>query len=108
MMHGVPQPWEVILLTLAAFRLTRLIGWDDLPPIARTRDWLTGADLAGDVWTYKRPLLAHWLHCAYCLGAWASAAVWAAWLVDARWTLIVLTPFALSAAVGLIARKLDP
>lgn len=32
--------WEWMILVFGAYRLTRLVGWDDWPPIVRARVWL--------------------------------------------------------------------
>lgn len=104
-MRGIPQPWEAALLALAAFRLTRLIGWDDFPPVARARAWLTRERSDG---SFDRPVLAHFIGCAFCQGAWTTFAVWGAWAACQDWALLVCAPLALAAATGLIARTLDP
>jgi hypothetical protein len=120
----IPSPLVLLVVVLAAYRLTRLIGWDDLPPIVRARMWLVGAEqkvtgsanaVAGltteqpqVVWTYRRPLLAHFLACAFCQGFWTSCAAYAAWATLGRWSLYALVPLAVSGAVGLIAKNLDP
>lgn len=120
----IPGPWVAVLLVLAAFRLVRLIGWDDLPIIERARGRLTLQTLRHDmtkdrdrpIVTYRRPVLAHFLGCAFCQGFWTSAAVYLAWILaghpGAAHThsalFYALMPFALSSAVGLIARNLDP
>lgn len=57
---------------------------------------------------YRRPMLAHLVHCPWCIGAWISLAVYVAWLAAPRGTLYAMTPFALSGVVGLIAKNLDP
>lgn len=119
-----PSPLVLLVLALAAYRLTRLIGWDDLPPLLRARTWLVGAELhvsgssnqhaglTGEqtqaTWTYRRPLLAHFLACAFCQGFWTSSAVYALWAALGHWTLYAFVPLALSGAVGLIAKNLDP
>ncbi len=120
----IPSPWVGLVLALAVFRACRLIGWDDFPPVMRARGWVTGQHettsgsanarmgVTGEGVTreigWRRPLLAHFLGCAYCLGAWLSVAVYAAWLAEPTWTLYGTFPFALSAAVGIIARRGDP
>jgi hypothetical protein len=114
----IPSPWVALVLVLAAFRLTRLVGWDDLPPVARARARALGESVvarsrpAGQddeyVYLYRRPLLAHLVHCAFCLGFWAAVVVYVAWLLEPRPTLYVCAPFAIGAAVGLIAKNLDP
>lgn len=57
---------------------------------------------------YRRPTLAHLVHCPWCLGLWLSFAVYGCWLAAPDLTVYVLAPFALSTAIGLIARNLDP
>ena len=112
----IPGPWAFLILALAVMRICRYLGWDTFPPIARARDWATGAEWQTNgadsaeepgYWTYRRPLLHELLSCAFCAGAWISLAFYAAWLVWPRGTLYVAVPFALSAAVGLIAKTWD-
>lgn len=118
----IPSPWISVVLALGAFRVVRLIGWDDLAPIQRIRDWLTGASLDATsgpnagftteqpayVWSHRRPLLAHFLACPFCQGFWVSVIVYVCWIEWPRQTLYGLAPFALSAVVGLVAKNLDP
>lgn len=111
----IPSPWPALVLTLAAFRICRLIGWDDLPPIVRLRDRMTGmairytpTESRDPIISYRRPLLAHFLACPYCLGFWISLAVYGVWLLEPTGVLYGAAPFALAAAVGIIARQLDP
>lgn len=87
-----------ILLTLTAYRVTRLIALDDLPPLVAVRDRFTevvsrrhGADWASGI------------GCAWCSGFWVSCAV-----VGAVWhfrslPLPGLWFCAVSAAVGMLA-----
>ena len=56
---------------------------------------------------FRRPLLAEFLACPYCLGAWASLIVYLCWISAPRFTLYATVPFALSATVGLIAKNWD-
>ena len=113
----IPSPWISTVLALAAYRIVRLIGWDDWPYAVRARRWLGGRNernrgvtvfLDDERGTYTRPVLAKFLSCPWCVGFWLSIAVYFAWLYGGRWTLYVLAPWALSAAVGLIARNWDP
>jgi hypothetical protein len=109
----LPSAWVGLVLALAAFRLCRLIGWDDLPPIVRFRNRITGADFIRTTeptpgyWVFKRPLLAHFLGCAFCLGFWISAAVYTTWRFWPVACIYACAPFALSTAVGLLAKNLD-
>lgn len=111
----VPSPWEFLILALGAYRLTRLIGWDDLPPIARLRGRIMGehrytnsTEAREPIVVYRRPVLAHFLHCPFCQGFWVCVAVYCCWLAVPKWTLVGLLVFALNAVVGLTARNLDP
>lgn len=38
----VPDWWQAVILVLASYRLTRLGGWDEWPPIRRVRAWVIG------------------------------------------------------------------
>lgn len=112
----IPAPWQFVLLALAAYRLTRLIGWDVITrPIRETvvgryeegsgkkaRDTERGRKLR----SYRRKL-DEFIHCPFCLGFWVSVALWLVWSWQPHWTLIALTPFALNAAVGLTTKNLD-
>lgn len=111
----IPSAWIGVVLALAVYRLTRLAGWDDFPLALRLRARATGQnargrgrDLYGDGVFYSRPTVRKFLFCPFCVGFWISLAVYVAWLEQPRWTLYALAPFALSAAVGLTAKNLDP
>lgn len=121
----LPGPWVALVLALAAFRLLRLAGWDDFPPVYRVRAWLIGehwvtetvevdlpgkqpsSEAAGVRPAYRRPLFAHFVHCPFCIGFWISAAVYTAWVFAPTETLYAAAPFALSGTIGLIAKNLD-
>jgi hypothetical protein len=112
--HVVPTGWALVLLALGAYRLTRLVGWDDFPLAVRARDWAVGPD-----WEYpedsdgepdpvfRRPKLAHFLVCPFCVGFWISLACYLGYLLAGRYALAVLAPFAISAVVGLVSKNLD-
>jgi hypothetical protein len=103
----IPSWWQFALLALAAYRLTRLIGWDEFPLAVHTRARLTGEYWIGEEVWYDRPTLAHLVSCPFCVGWWISLACYGAWQGDHKWTLIVLAPLAVSGVVGLIAKNLD-
>lgn len=120
----IPSPWVGLVLALAVYRLCRLAGWDDFPPVAKVRAWVVGEQTVtvgtsnqqmgltatdpDETTSFKRPTLEHFLHCPFCLGFWLSVAAYGAWLWQPRGTLYGLFAFALSGAVGLIAKNLDP
>lgn len=107
-MTNYPHPWEFALLSLAAYRTTRGIGWDTLTEplrrlVTRLGDWSEGDLPAG----YRRGL-DEWLHCPWCLGAHVSIGWWVGWWYWPDVTVALAVPFAISAVVGLVARNLDP
>lgn len=111
----IPHPWVAVVLVLGALRLQRLAGWDDFPLAIRFRAWLTGAheyyntteNRDGAILRHRRPTVAHFLGCAFCLGFWISLATYLAWVFEPRLTLYAAAPLALSSAVGLTAKNLD-
>lgn len=112
----IPSPWVALVVALAGYRLQRLAGWDDFPPVARLRLWVTGGheyynateNRDGSIIRYRRPLLSHFLGCAFCLGFWIAVALYVAWRLEPTWTVTCCAPLGLSAAIGLIAKNLDP
>lgn len=120
----IPSPWVSLVLALGTLRVVRICGWDTFPPIVRVRGWLLGTTVSRTgsqnsvngltseqvtaTVTYRRPVLAELLECAFCQGWWWSVAAYVAWRLEPSWTVAVLAPFALSMAVGLAARWLDP
>lgn len=106
-----PGGWQFLLLALAAFRVTRLIGWDSITEKIRQRILVkaTGA-MHGSrrVVTARKTMLAKLISCPWCLGWWVCLAWWAAWEIWPAGTVVAATPWALSALVGLIAKNADP
>lgn len=110
----IPGPWVALVLALGAYRLTRLVGWDDFPLALRLRAWATGEAMVrgpnvhGENYTYRHPTLKKLITCPFCAGFHLSLVIYMLWLWLPAATLYGLAPFALSAAVGLIAKNLDP
>jgi hypothetical protein len=102
---NVPGTWALVLLGLAAYRIYRLIGEDTVLDVPR--GWLLGLPRAWKegqaVPASYREWLANFVTCAWCLGFWVALAWWAAWMQWPLGTLVIATPFAISAFVGLIA-----
>lgn len=108
-----PDAVQLVVLMLGAFRLTRIIGWDTMAALVHVREWVTGRRLEDDgSVTVLNPSRPEWLDqllsCPWCLGWWVSLATAFAWWWVPTVTLAVALPLALSAAVGLIAKQLDP
>lgn len=126
----IPTWLEFTLLALAAFRLTRLVGYDDLTVPLRTRllgvsdtehhELATDIDAAlnngddpWDAWPSPPPIsrrryyVSKLVHCPWCAGFWVSLVVWGVWLawpVEVVWACV---PLALSAVVGLVSKQWD-
>jgi hypothetical protein len=85
---SVPEPWEAVLLALAAWRVFQLLAEDDL--LETPRRYVT--DRISEYWQ-------DFLVCPYCAGFWIALAWWGAWIAWGDSTLVVATPWALSAGV---------
>lgn len=101
----VPDWWTLVLLGGASFRVFRLIAMDTI--LDKPRGWLVGLG----VWKEGMPVpsnyrkgLAEFLVCPWCLGFWVTLAWWLAWQEWSHGALVVAAPFAISAAVGLLAQ----
>jgi hypothetical protein len=99
----IPEPWEFVLLALAAFRAWKLIGDDAI--LDRPRDWAVK----------HRPTLELFLACPYCLGAWCSLAAYAGWIAVGPGTwdpdelfMAIASLGALSGTVGLVGARAHP
>jgi hypothetical protein len=109
-MSHVPTPWEALLLAACAYRIWRMLSEDEILNRPRrwlvqlSRDWQEGEVVPEGY----RARLAEFINCPWCLGFHVSWVVWLLWILDEKWTLILATPFAISAAVGVIRSKLDP
>jgi hypothetical protein len=97
----VRDPWTVTIAALAAYRLTRLVTTDDLPPANRLRQALSDAtpDAYAMLWS-----------CPWCLGFWTSGAVTAAAeLADRKGRrdafLLAALPWAVSTVAGFLAER---
>jgi len=93
---NVPDWWQLSLLALAAFRFWRLIAEDTIT--ARPRHAVIR----------KIRGFEEWITCPWCAGAWVTIGWWLAWVAWPHWSLVVATPFAISAIIGLIAANIDP
>lgn len=105
---NIPSWWQFTLLSLAAFRVFRLISEDTI--LDRPRAWLLGysgwkeGEKLPDSYRVK---WGEWITCPWCLGFHLSVILWLLWLWQPTWMVGLCTPFALSAMVGLIAHFSD-
>lgn len=116
----IPGPWQFVLLTLASYRLFRLEAIDTIT--APIRAWLSYPDetavtlsdeprleVIGEPVRPKpgRVYVATLVRCPWCAGFYVAWIVWGAWLLRPRSALLVATPLAISALIGLIRKNLD-
>ena len=87
----VPEPYALVLLALALFRIIKLIGDDVI--LDRPRDWL--ADRLGHKFDYL-------ISCPWCLGPYLGAPLWAAWIFWPEATLAAASFLALLSLAALI------
>lgn len=99
---SVPNWYEALLLTLAAWRLFHLIAFDDILDRPRryiTRlvpGWKREGDATGEQY---RAGLACFIVCPFCAGFYLSVLVWVAWLVFPTETVWLAVPLAINAGV---------
>ena len=103
-MNHVPDFWPALILALGAFRLWRLLSSDTI--LDKPRHWLLVNAKKKAPRKYGKEVET-FLKCPFCLGWWVSLVTWGAWLIWPNGTLIAMTPFMLSAVVGLIKVNLD-
>ena len=100
----IPEPFELLLMALAAGRVWKIIGDDRI--LDRPRDWLLEqvvvrrSEQSGVYW-------GDFLVCPWCAGFWVSLLVWASWLAWPDFTIGACVLFALSALVGLFGVAVD-
>lgn len=94
------KPWAFVLVALAAYRLTRFLTIDTLPLVRRPREWIE-----------KKLPEGHWLSelsvCPFCVSAYVSAGVLAAWVFGAEIIRWLITWCAVWGAASLAFAALD-
>jgi len=110
----VPAPWQFVLLALACFRATRIIGWDSITePLRRRFTGYTdqGAPTIDDAkrLTHGRAriYMSALLRCPWCVGTYVCLAAYGLWLWQPIIAVAVSVPAALGAVTGLVAKNLD-
>ena len=104
-----PRWWEFALLSLAVFRIWKLLAEDTI--LDRPRAWLLKAggwrpDSNQAPPRSYREHLATFITCPWCAGFWLSIGVWVLWLCDNDLTSALAVPWAISAVVGLLGQHL--
>jgi len=89
---------EFLILGLATFRLTRLVTRDAIFESARNRFW--------GRFPPESSKLGYLLTCEWCLSVWLASALFVSAMISTV-TVLVATPFALSAIAGLLTAYED-
>jgi uncharacterized protein DUF1360 len=107
---NVPGPWEATILALGIYRFWRLFAEDTI--LDGPRKWLVGL---GYRWADGDPLPTRYrekwsvfIECPWCSGAWMTIGIFLLWVWFPTEVLVVCSVAALSTAVGLIRKNLDP
>lgn len=104
---NIPTWWAALLLVGAAYRVWKLLAEDAI--LDRPRRWLLRLgdwheDDGGDPPDEYRYTLGDFIGCPWCFGFWIVLATWGLWLAFPYETVLLAVPFAMSAAVGLVAK----
>jgi hypothetical protein len=104
----VPDWYQLLLLSLAAYRTFRLLSEDTILDGVRVRlvglkGWREGTPTPPGY----RLRVAEFVTCAFCLGAWVSLGWWLAFQMWPHGTVVAAVPFAVSAAVVFVASVLS-
>lgn len=98
---------KLVVQAAAAYRITRLIQEDQLPPLPKLRSRMADALVGEEPPSKLADELIYMVNCPWCLGFWVSAAVLLADAIAPKVWRPLATALALSAAVGLARTKLD-
>ncbi len=90
----IPDWYILLLLSLAAYRMWKLLAEDTI--LAPVRARITMSE-------WERELL----ECPWCLGAWISLGWVVAWWVFPYQSTVIAVPFVVSALVGLYAQVVE-
>lgn len=91
-------PFQFIVLSLATYRICRLIIQDTITESLRDRLWRRFPPT-----TY----LGYLITCYWCMGIWASSLVFGMYTIVPSPTFAVSLALALSSAVGIVAARVD-
>jgi hypothetical protein len=85
---NVPDWYEILLLSVAAWRVFQLLSADDI--LETPRRYVTSR--LDEKWEL-------FIECPYCAGFWIGVVWWVAWLIWPYETILISVPWAISAGV---------
>lgn len=89
---------DLAILTLAAYRITRMVTTDHIFQPIRERIWNRYDPSAG------RPNLGYLITCEWCMSIWIASSLLFVYTIASETTIIGSCIFAISALVGLLYR----
>jgi len=107
----VTEPWQFVVIALAAFRLTRFFTLDSL--IGANLDSGSKFSIALDAWAFDpegtergwlRGKIGDLLVCTYCIGFWISLGCWWLWDRDFQHVREGLLVFAIAGVQALLSK----
>lgn len=98
-----PNWFGLVLLSLASFRIWRLIAVDTVTEQIRYRITRTDEYLKGNPAEYREKL-DEFISCPWCFGFWIVLAWWGLWQVWDQAVYVMSVPLALSTLVGFLAK----
>lgn len=93
---SIPTWYDLVLLSLAAFRSWKLIAEDAI--FDRPRLWFVGR---------VPKWMVELIECPWCLGLWLGLAWWAGWQLWPKGAIIAASAFAISVLVGVLGEVTD-
>ncbi len=105
----IPNWYETVLLSLAAFRTWKLLAEDDITDkargyITRSGGWKKEGDPLPPGYRYG---LAEFVSCWWCFGFWIGLGWWGLWEAWPHGTLVASAPLAISALLALVGKAAD-
>lgn len=95
-MMSIPTPYHLVILALAAYRVTRMITHDTIFNRLRERIWRVSPP--------EKERLGYWITCEWCSGVWVASTAIFMYTIVSEATVIVCSALAVSAIVGIMYR----
>lgn len=98
---------DLVVLSLAVFRVARLVGWDKITQRWRSR--LIGYTDQGNrnAWPANHRTIGELIQCPFCFSAYVGVAAWVCFRQWPHATMLIAWPLAIMAVAGLVGKNLD-
>jgi hypothetical protein len=92
----IPTPYHLLILALAAYRVTRLITHDTIFNSLRERIWKRSPP--------ENNRLGYWITCEWCASIWVASTLVVMYIIATEATVVICCALAVSAVVGSLYR----